>query len=144
MELTKQERGYEKSVAEDHLSLALGLFATALIANELWQILPLVICGVAFLLSSIYIYLASIRKCKRTKILEQITTVRIKHVTLFLGLTLLGIGLIQKGGVVLILLGEICIGIAYGILISGILRIIIEARRRRRRIREVKAERQSS
>ena len=138
MELTEQERKCEKSVAEEHLSLALGLFATALIVNDLWQILLLVIFGVAFSLSSIYIYLSFVRKWKRTKILKQLTTVRIKHIILFLGLALLGIGLLQTACVILIFIGEICLGIAYAILILGITRVIIETRRKRRRTQEAK------
>ena len=120
MELTEQERRkLEKSTAESHGSLSLGLLATALLPDALWQILTLVIIAAFFGLSSIYIYLVLRFRCKRRKIFVKATQVRIKHVVWFLGVILLGIGLLQTGCVILILLGGICIGIGYSILIVG-------------------------
>ncbi len=139
IELTEQERKLEKSTAEAHGSLSLGLFATAVftcsIVDGSWWI-PLVVIGALLALSSIY--LAFIHRWKRKKFLEIAASVRLEHVAWFLGFVALGISLLQTGCVILILIGEICIGIAYAILILGVMRVIIEAIRERRRTQKAK------
>ena len=120
MELTEQEkREREKSVAEAHDGLSLGLFATALIAysvtDSLWWIAGVVL-GVFFALSSIC--LALLNRWIPKRILMTATGVKIKHVSWFLGFTALGIGLVQAGWG--FWWGILCICIAYLILGFGI------------------------
>lgn len=137
MELTEQEiRKLEKSTAEAHFSLSLGLFATALLVDDLWQILSFIILGAAFVLSSIN--LAFLHRWKRKKFLEIASTVQIKHVLRFLGLAVLGISLIKTGGMILVILGGICAGLGYAILIVGILKEGKKVRSKGRRIQEAK------
>jgi len=117
MELTKQERELEKSTAEAHGSLSLGLFATACLVSSvsdgLWWI-PFVVLGILSMLSSFN--LAFVHRWKRKRFLEIAANVRIKHVAWFLGLAGLGICLVKTGDTVL---GTIFIGLGYTIFIVG-------------------------
>lgn len=133
MELTKQERELEKSTAEAHGSLSLGMFATALLVNStsegLWWI-SFVILGTVLALSSLY--LALIHKWKRKRVLVIAANVQIKHVAWFLGFAALGIGLILTEINEWVIPGLICICLAYAILIIGIAKNAKEALKARK------------
>ena len=124
MELTEQERELEKSTAESHGSLSIGLFATALLVRNTvdgvgW--ISIAVLGALFVLSSIY--LAFVHKWKRKEFLGIAAKVQIKHVAWFLGFTALGISLIRTEVNCLAIPGIICIGLGYAILFFGSLRV---------------------
>ena len=120
MELTEQERKLEKSTAETHGSLSLGLFATAVFTASrvegLWWV-PLTIIWILLAVSGICLYLSFHYKWRRIKILEIARQVQIKHWAWFLGFVALGISFLQRGDIIP---GVIFVGVAYIILGAGI------------------------
>ncbi len=141
VELTKQERELEKSTAEAHGSLSLGLLATALLVwNTVDGVgwISIAVLGALFMLSSIY--LVFVHKWKRKEFLGIAAKVQIKHVAWFLGFTAIGIGLIRTEVNCLAIPGIICVGLGYAILFFGSLRAGKEMATKGRGTQEVKEQ----
>ena len=125
-ELTDQERKCEKSTAESYGGLSLGLFATALLPDALWQILSLVTLGALFALSGLYLILPCGWKRKGFPkgvalwLAKEKQVKYVKGVAWFIVLAVFGINLIQTRINWLVILGVICACLGYAILLFGI------------------------
>ncbi len=126
-ELTEQEiRKLEKSIATNHGSFSLGLFATALLVystSEGSGWVTFVVIGGIFVLSSLHFLCANkfIPNKKRRSIINTASFARINHIEWFLGFVPFGVGLIQTirldwAAVV----GIICIIVGYAVLAYGL------------------------
>ncbi len=100
IELTQQERKLEKSTAQAHGLLALGLLRTALLPSSPWVVL----CTLGAIFA----------------ILDIASKVQVGHVAWFLAFILLGTGLTSRGEFWLQILGTVCFIVAYAILGFGI------------------------
>jgi hypothetical protein len=123
----KELRELEKSTANAHGSFSLGLFATALwlcSVSEDSRWIIFVVIGAIFALSSLYFLF--IHKGNRQKIINVASFVRVNYIVWFLGLVLLGVGLIQTRLNWAALPGVICIYAGYTVLIVGIIKALKE------------------
>ncbi len=145
----KETRKLEKSTAEEHFGLSLGLFSSVLLGYSilvapksaasitddlLWFITSLIVVliGVLSMLSAIYLFLPL--KCKQKEFFRKITRwlttkMRIRHIILFLGLVFLGLSLIQTIQTDwAAILGKTCICAGYAVLIIGGIKAVKEAK----------------
>jgi hypothetical protein len=112
MALTEQERKLEKSAAKAYGSLLVGLVGLALLVDVQWEFRFLIALGVVSALFIIYLILPPYG-WKRKRISKRASTVlakvQIEHLTWLVVLGVLGIGLIQKGCIILTILGLISV-----------------------------------
>lgn len=121
MTSVKNRRGLEKSVAKTYGSFSLALFATGLltlnVSGGFWW-LPLVILGGFSAIFSALVWFGAFKR-RGEQIVERATALYIGNIAWFLGISTLGIAVMQLGGK-WFFGGLLLVAIAYVVLISGI------------------------
>ena len=120
-------RKLEKSTANAHGGLSLGLFSAALWLYSIkpqsrWAWIGIAVIGVVFLFSSGYFFF--LNKWNRQKVIDLASVVGIDYVAWLLGLVALGVGLIQTRLNWAAIPGVLCICSGYLVLVIGILKAI--------------------